>query len=162
LSALPTVPGAAGVRADLFNNTAGSPVLSLTVTSLTSNPTGVNLGSASGHYIQFNTTGGDTSDTFDVTLYYPSSVQPVSETNEAFVLVYFNGSSWLPVQGSGGATPQKNTTDNADGTISGGSFTVTFDSASLPKGTDLSSVVFAFANQGTPQPGGVALPLVLR
>jgi hypothetical protein len=38
--------------------------------------------------------------------------------------------------------PIKNTTDNLDGTISGGRFTVIFSSTSVPKITELSGTVF--------------------
>jgi hypothetical protein len=61
-------------------------------------------------------------------------------------LVYYNGSGWVPVRSNGNTDPIKNTTDNLDGTISGGRFTVVFSSTSTPQITQLTGTLFGAAN----------------
>ena len=41
-------------------------------------------------------------------------------------LLYYTGTSWAPVLSSGGSLPDIDDTDNLDGTVSGGRFSVTF------------------------------------
>jgi len=65
-------------------------------------------------------------------------------------LQYFNGSAWVPVVSSGGVAPQKDTTDNLDGTVSGGRFAVTFDTTSSPSLGALSGTVFTAATPAEP------------
>lgn len=57
-------------------------------------------------------------------------------------LRYFNGTDWIPVRSSGGAAPIKDTTDNLDGTISGGRLEVIFDGTSTPTIMELGGTVF--------------------
>jgi hypothetical protein len=76
--------------------------------------------------------------------YYPSTVTGANETN--LQLFYFTAAAiWAPVLSSGGNAPAKDTTDNLDGTVSGGRFSVTFDGTSTPKVTDLIGTVFTGA-----------------
>ncbi len=42
--------------------------------------------------------------------------------------MYFTGTSWDPVFGTGHGVPAKDTTDNLDGTSSGGRFTLVLSS----------------------------------
>jgi hypothetical protein len=80
--------------------------------------------------------------------YYPATVTGAAEA--ALVLLYFDGTGWLPVGNGGVAAPLKNTTDNLDGTLSGGRFTVTFDAGSVPSILDLTGTPFAIALDSTP------------
>lgn len=65
-----------------------------------------------------------------LTVTIPSTVTGATEAS--LQLLYWNGTAWAPVIGSGGALPVKNTTDNLDGTISGGRVTVTLEATSTP------------------------------
>ena len=68
------------------------------------------------------------------------------------MLRYWNGTGLVPVIGSGGAAPVKDTTNNLDGTVSGGRFSVTFDATSTPSIMDLSGTVFAIVEDTTAGP----------
>ena len=86
-------------------------------------------------------TNPNAGDTVVLNYYYPSTVTGADET--ALQLYFFNGTSWQPVRGSGNTVPVKDTTDNLDGTTSGGRFTVTLDNTSSPKVSQLTGTVFA-------------------
>ena len=73
-------------------------------------------------------------------------------TENGVVLLYFTGTIWTPVVSSGGLAPVKNMTDNLDGTISGGRFTVTFDNTSTPKITELTGTQFTVTVPDTTPP----------
>ncbi|MBX3733241.1 MAG: tandem-95 repeat protein [Verrucomicrobiae bacterium] len=75
-----------------------------------------------------------------VSFYYPSTVRGGMENRVK--LRYFNGTNWIPVLSSGRLPPAKDTTDNLDGTISGGRFTVIFDLTSTPTILELGGTVF--------------------
>jgi hypothetical protein len=66
------------------------------------------------------------------------------------VLLFFNGLSWVPVKGTADASPAKDTTDNLDGTASGGRFSVAFSNSSTPKLTELTGTIFALEVDTTP------------
>ena len=68
----------------------------------------------------------------------------------ALTLKFYNGTAWIDVLGSGGMPPEKNTTDNLDGTVSGGRFRVVFDNTSIPRITELNGTVFAVALPAAP------------
>ena len=70
----------------------------------------------------------------------------VATTEAGLALMYFNGSAWVPVLSDNGTAPVKDTTDNLDGTISGGRFTVIFSATSTPQITQLLGTFFAAAN----------------
>src|SRR6185369_7708659 len=75
----------------------------------------------------------------------------ITGSNEANLhLAFFNGSAWQFVKSSGGADPVKNTTDNQNGTTSGGTFTVLFSSSSTPLITQLTGTVFTTSTVATP------------
>jgi len=78
-----------------------------------------------------------------------------ADPSDSAALRYWNGATWAPVLGSGGATPLKDTTDDLDGTISGGRFSLILDNTSTPRVTDLSGTVFAIGgvNGGAPRIG---------
>jgi hypothetical protein len=77
--------------------------------------------------------------------YYPNTVVAAAEFS--LRLRYWNGTAWLPVVGAGGVAPLKDMTNDLDGTISGGRFTVTLDSTSIPAITDLGGTVFALVDE---------------
>src|SRR6185369_6085669 len=85
--------------------------------------------------------------------YYPANFDSTAEAG--LTLEYFNGTAWLPVQGSAGQLPDKNTTDNLDGTLSGGRFTATFDNTSTPSITELYGTVFITVQAGDTVPPSV-------
>jgi hypothetical protein len=165
VSTAPIAPGQTGVTATV-NNTGGDPV-GVTVANYSSNPSGTAF-SAGGGFTDVQITGADPADTATVNFYYPSNIDPATEV--ALTLVYFNGSSWIAVRSSGSTDPVKNTSNNLDGTISGGGFAVVFSSTSTPKITELSGTVFAAADAApaitsitTPAaPTPVAQPLALN
>jgi hypothetical protein len=90
-------------------------------------------------------TGADAADSLTARFYYPSTVVGSAENN--LQLLYWNGVAWLPVAGSGGSIPLKDLTDDLDGTISGGRFTVVLDITSNPTITNLSGTVFALVEE---------------
>jgi len=111
------------------------------VATYSANPVGTTF-SAGGFY-DVQVIGADPTDSVTARFYYPSTLTGLLETSLS--LQYWTGSVWAPVAGSGGLPPVKNTTNNLDGTASGGRFTVTFDSTSTPSITDLSGTVFTIA-----------------
>jgi hypothetical protein len=91
-----------------------------------------------------------------VAFYYPSTVTGDAEASLA--LNYYDGAEWISVLSSGGVAPTKDTTDNLDGTVSGGRFTVTFDTTSTPSILDLGGTVFVMFDTA-PQVGTITGPV---
>jgi PKD repeat protein len=143
-SVTPSEPGEPGVSATLTNNPDGSGEAILTVATYSDNPTGANTLDVGGGYVDIWADGIGTSDTLQAYLYYPSTIDGLAEVN--LQLLYFTGTNWASVRSSGNTDPVKDTTDNLDGAISGGRFTVVFDDTSTPRLTDLSGTVFTPAN----------------
>jgi hypothetical protein len=144
VSTAPGAEGQAGVSATLTNNTVSGNV-TVTVENLSTNPGTTNIIDVGGGYIDLKVTGATcskTCDTVTAKFYYPSTLP--SQINPDFVasLRYFDGSVWLPVSSDGPTSPAWDTTDNLDGTISGGRFTVIFGQNSKPKITELTGTVF--------------------
>ena len=75
--------------------------------------------------------------------YYPSTITGAGEANLA--LTYWDGAVWSAVRSTGGSLPAKDTTDNLDGTVSGGRFRVVFGPDSTPALTALTGTIFALA-----------------
>ena len=94
-----------------------------------------------GGYVDLKVTGATPADTLNATLYCGSNVTSANE--DKLQLLYFTGAKWAKVRGSANADPIKNTTDNQDGTISGGTFGVTFDETSSPKLSQLTGTIFS-------------------
>lgn len=139
---VPSAPGSAGVNATVENVDGVSVVLSAAVYSGTP-PSGPVIG-AGGTYYDLQAAGADDTDSITARFFYPSTVAGSEE--DSLRLAWFNGTTWIPVKASGDASPVKETTDNLDGTVSGGRFTVTFDNTSTPRITKLAGTVFAIAN----------------
>ena len=99
---------------------------------------------AGASYYDIKVSGADASDSVTVNLFYRSTITGSAENK--LRLTYFSGTAWVPVHSSGNTNPMKITTDNLDGTVSGGRFTVVFDNTSTPKLTQLNGTVFALAN----------------
>ena len=129
-----------GISANL-NHTIGGVTATVTVGIYSGNPTERGLVNAGGGFVDVKVTSPNAGDTVVINYYYPSSVTAVNEA--ALQLYYFNGVTWQLVKGSGNTLPIKNTTDNLDGTVSGGKFTVTLDNTSSPKVSELTGTVFA-------------------
>jgi hypothetical protein len=145
-----TSPGQAAVSATL-NNADTPGTVTASVATYTSNPTGVGVIDLGGGFVDLKIVGADAGDSVTANFYYPSSISdPIAEPG--LRLQFFNGTMWVPVLSSGGLVPLPNTTDNLDGTTSGGRFTVTFDSSSTPLITALSGTVFAVAPPDTTAP----------
>jgi hypothetical protein len=145
-STAPGTAGAAGVTSTLQNN--GTAPAAVTVANYTANPTGVTYFNAGGGFVDVQVTGATAADTATAYFYYPNTITGTTETS--LTLLYFNGSAWQPVLSSGGVAPAKDTTDNLDGTVSGGKFTVTFDNTSTPTITNLVGTVFTMSVRDTP------------
>jgi FIMAH domain len=146
VSDLPRAAGEAGVAATLTNNTAGSGSATLTVENFyNTNPGTPNVIDVGGQYVDLRVDGADLSDVVVAKIYYPSTITGTTET--LLQLRYFNSATltWNPVLSSGGALPEKVITNDLDGTVSGGRFTVTFDDTSTPLVTELVGTVFTSA-----------------
>jgi hypothetical protein len=131
-----------------IQNTGGDPITVVAATYDTK-PTGQTVFKVdSGSFVDVQFTGADNADTATVSFYYPASVTGGAESKEK--LRYFDGANWIAVLSSGGVEPLKDTTDNLDGTVSGGRFTVVFDATSTPKITDLHGTIFGMIDP-TPQ-----------
>jgi hypothetical protein len=151
-SSAPAVSGSAGVAATLTNGGAaasdGATVTSATYSERPPGAGGFDTGSATS-YVDLKVTGATSGAVLVSHFYYPSTLTGANEA--ALVLRYFKADGTAAtVLGSGGAAPVKSTTDNLDGTSSGGRFTVTFDATSTPRVTDLTGTVMAIAADGTP------------
>ncbi|MBI2592086.1 SBBP repeat-containing protein [Candidatus Saccharibacteria bacterium] len=91
-----------------------------------------------GNYFDIKAERADSNDRLTVSLYYPNTV--VGAAEEVLSLQYYDGidiEAWQPLRNSGAADPIKDTTDNLDGTLSGGKFSFTLDNTSSPKITNL-------------------------
>lgn len=149
----PATESSPGVTATVSNAGSSEPIV-ITTTTFTGNPAPTAPAfEVGGGYLDVKVAGGDPEDTASVAFYYPAAVTGPDEAS--LELLYFDGSAWTPVLGSSGATPDRNTTDNLDGTLSGGRFLVVFDATSTPKLTDLTGTFFTFAEavQRPPEPG---------
>ncbi len=141
----PAAPGQAGVSATLTNNGGGAAMV--TTARYGSNPVGGTTFDGGG-YTDVQVKGADANDRLDARFYYPNTVTGKPEAN--LQLRYWTGSKWAAVKGQGGAGPVKNKTDNLDGTVSGGRFTVTFGNTSTPKITELGGTVLGTDLDGSP------------
>jgi hypothetical protein len=140
VSTSPKTSGQAGVTASL-DNTAGAQAVAITAATYASNPRPeaiLNLGTT---YLDLIISGASGSNSVQTYFYYPSTVTGAAEIG--LTLKYYAGTTWAPVFSSGGALPVKSTTDNLDGTVSGGLFAVVFDNTSTPKAIQLTGTPFA-------------------
>ena len=140
---------APGIAATLHTSEGSGPV-SVTAARYDDNPTGVNALNAGGAYFDLLVRGNASGATLMAHLYYAPTI--VGRAEDDLALLYFTGTQWQPVLGSGGTPPAKSTADNLDGTTSGGRFAVTFDATSTPPITALTGTVFAIGALDTTSP----------
>ena len=141
VSVTPLIPGEAGVSATLTNDASGSPTV--TVENFSSNPGTLNVIDVGGGDVDLKVDNADSGDRVAASFYYSLNITGGAEIT--LKLRYFDGSGWPLVKGSFGADPVQNTTDNLDGTTSGGRFEVTFDGTSTPTIAELTGTVFTFS-----------------
>ena len=145
---IPTTPNEPGVAASFSNQTPGSSPATVTAAVYTSNPVaGTTIDTGAG-VVDLQITGADPSDAAAVNFYYNSTVSGITEQD--LILRFYDGMAWVPLLSSGGASPVKNTTDNLDGSVSGGRFTVVFDDTSTPRVTELDGTFIAMAPNDAP------------
>jgi hypothetical protein len=144
VSTAPSDASSPGVQAGVsaaFNHADGVGPATISAVTYSSNPAAGTLFDTGAGFVDIQVAGAQPNDSMAANFYYPSSItSPVEDT---LVLLYFNGTVWGPVLSSGGASPAKDTTDNLDGTVSGGRFSVVFDNTSTPPITGLGGTVFA-------------------
>lgn len=140
VSAVPTVAGAAGVKASFSNGGDPAPA-TLTAATYTGNPMPAPVFDAGGGFVDVRVAGADPGDTAVADFYYPSTM--TGATEQSLQLLYYDGAAWGLTRSSGDTDPAKDITDNLDSTVSGGRFLVTFDNTSTPKITELGGTVFA-------------------
>jgi alpha-tubulin suppressor-like RCC1 family protein len=138
----PTSSGASGITATV--NNAGSTMLMVSAATYSAMPPSGLIFDAGANYYDIKVQGAAPGDSATLNFYYPSTV--IGSDENKLRLTFFNGTTWVPVWSSGKTGPTKNTTDNLDNTVSGGRFTVVFDSTSTPALSQLSGSVFATAN----------------
>jgi uncharacterized repeat protein (TIGR03803 family) len=135
----------AGITATADNAGDPSP-LTVSVAIYDSNPSpstafGLDTDSGvAGEFMDLQVTGADVEDTLAASFYYPIGTL---ESGTSPTLRYYDGAAWVDVVSSGGAVPVKDTTDNLDGTDSGGRLGVLFDNTSTPRITELGGTFFA-------------------
>jgi hypothetical protein len=115
--------------------------LAVTVANYTNNLTpGSTVIDAGGGYVDVQVSGADANDVITSYFYYPSQITGLAEAN--LLLLYYDASAWAQVYSSGGNWPDKDTTDNREGNISGRRFGVIFSDGSTPKITELTGTAF--------------------
>jgi len=149
--------GAPALAASLANRTDGSQPAVVSAARYASNPTSSTLFDVGGGYLDLQISGADPSDVVAANYYYPGQI--TGETEAALELRYWNGTTFEPVLSSGGVAPAKDTTDNLDGTASGGRILVTFDQTSTPTLMNLTGTVFTFVAGSNPNPGDAVAPV---
>jgi alpha-tubulin suppressor-like RCC1 family protein len=164
VSTAPAAAGAAGVSATVQNN--GGPPVTVVAATYDTKPVGDTVFRIdSGSFMDVQITGADDADVATVLFYYPSTITGARENN--LQLRYFDGVNWILVESSrvlpsGELSPTpvypvKDTTDNLEGTVSGGRFTVVFDNTSTPKITELNGTIFGMFDD-SPQIGSMTGP----
>ncbi len=159
VSTAPTSAGAPGVTVTVQNSSAQSvTVLAATYDTRPVGETAFQVDN--GSFVDVQVAGADANVVATAFFYYPSTTAGgiVGGGMENRVkLRYFDGANWIAVLSSGGLPPAEDTTDNLDGTVSGGRFTVVFDMTSTPKITDLNGTVFGMF-ESEPQLGAITGP----
>jgi hypothetical protein len=158
-ASLATAVNQASVSATLHNNGAATSAATVTVATYAVNPTGGTIFAAGGTF-DVQVTGADATDSVDVRYYYPITI--IGATEAALRLRYWTGTAWADVIGSGGAVPSKDTTNNLDGTLSGGRFAVTLAATSTPSITQLSGTVFALDVVNEPEPAKLSAVITAK
>ena len=167
VSTAPSDASSPGVQAGVsaaFNHADGAGPATISAVTYSSNPAAGTLFDTGAGFVDLQVAGAQPSDSMAANFYYPSSI--MSPVEDTLVLLYFNGTVWGPVLSSGGASPAKDTTDNLDGTVSGGRFSVVFDNTSTPPITAMGGTVFApttpavASDKTPPVPDAASLPTI--
>ncbi|MCX6916160.1 MAG: leucine-rich repeat protein [Verrucomicrobia bacterium] len=140
-STSPTAPGQAGLSVTATNGGGGD--LLVVVATYATQPASVPAFQAGASYMDIRVWGADGNDSLSASFYYPSTITGSAEASLA--LDYWDGANWSVVRSSGGSLPARDTTDNLDGTVSGGRFNVLLGPDSTPALTGLTGTVFALA-----------------
>ncbi|HZS46659.1 MAG TPA: choice-of-anchor Q domain-containing protein [Blastocatellia bacterium] len=148
ISTLTNGCGSTVVMATLTRDASGAGTAYLYGATYNSNPSGVSIFDVGGGFIDLRVTNPGATDSVTANFYYPPTIVDPNESN--LKLFFFNGSGWQIVKSSGGIDPVKNTTDNLDGTTSGGRITVVFDSTSSPMLSQLTGTIFTMSTVSTP------------
>jgi hypothetical protein len=119
------------------NHTSGGVAADVKVGIFDENPTDTSVQDVGGGFAGGKISNQNAGDTGVLTFYYPPSITGQNET--LLQLFYFNGSAWVPARDGSGNPPTKSTTDNQDGTTSGGKFTLNLSSTSSPKLSDFAN-----------------------
>jgi hypothetical protein len=135
--------GGAAVSASLANEGSGTAAAVVTAAAYNENPAPAPVIDVGGGFVDLRVIGADPADSMTSKFYYPASVTGTAEG--ALQLWYYDEAAraWTLVRGSDQAAPIKDMDDNLDGTVSGGRYTVVFDSTSTPAITALSGTVLA-------------------
>jgi CSLREA domain-containing protein len=158
-ASLPGLSGEVGLSGQL-TNAAGGGTLTLRALMLTGNPTSGPLRAPGNRYLQLDAANAGEGDTAALRFFYASSIATDTETLPGFQLLYFDGQAWQTVRGDGGAAPGKDTSDNGEGSLSGGSFSLTLSETSSPTLAQLNNIIFTFAVTDVQR--RVYLPLVVQ
>ncbi len=154
VSTAPAAVGEPGVTVTVQNS--GDQAVSVLAASYDERPVGDTAFQVdNGSFVDVQIAGADENVSATVFFYYPSTTTGGMENRVK--LRYFDGANWIPVLSSGGLPPAKDTTDNLDGTVSGGRFAVIFDMTSTPKVTELTGTVFGMF-ESLPQLGAITGP----
>ncbi len=155
VSTAPTTAGEPGVTVSVQND--GSEPVTVLAATYDERPVGDTAFQVdNGAFVDVQVTGPTEGVSATVYFYYPSTVTGGMENRVK--LRYFNGTDWIAVLSSGGLPPAKDTTDNLDGTISGGRFAVVFDATSTPTIGELTGTVFGMF-PSEPQLGNITGPV---
>jgi hypothetical protein len=154
VSTAPTAPGEPGVTVTVQNG--GDQPVTVLAASYDERPVGETAFQVdNGSFVDVQITGADEHTAATVFFYFPSTISGGMENRVK--LRYFEGANWIPVLSSGGLPPAKDTTDNLDGTVSGGRFAVVFDASSTPTIMALAGTVFGMI-ESDPQLGAITGP----
>ena len=154
VSTAPTTAGDPGVSVTVQNGGDGS--ITVLAAAYATRPVGETAFRVdNGAFVDLQITGADESISAAAFFYYPSDVVGGMENRTR--LRYFDGVNWIPVLSSGGLPPSRDISDNLDGTVSGGRFTVVFDTTSTPTIMELAGTVFGMF-ESPPQIDAVAGP----
>ncbi|MDA1277237.1 MAG: Ig-like domain-containing protein [Verrucomicrobia bacterium] len=154
---LPSVSGKAGLSASFTKTGDSWSYATVTTAVYTSNPVAGTAIDTGGGIVDLQIISAGASDTATVKFYYGDAVTGAAEI--ALLLRYYDGSAWVNLLSSGGATPIKDTTDDLDSTVSGGRFTVVFNNTSTPKITELGGTFIAMSINRAPLANADAVTL---
>ncbi|MBE0610857.1 MAG: hypothetical protein IH609_15865 [Dehalococcoidia bacterium] len=143
-----------GASATVQSN-ASSGGTSITVSTYPSNPS-TSVFDAGGEFVDIFVSDPGAVRQVIASFYYPASV--TGQPEQDLVLMYFDNEQWRPVRSSGNVDPVKDTTDNLDGSVSGGRFTVVLDNSSSPTPNQLSGTMITMNANGAPVLGTVNGP----